>query len=296
MSTPENPFERPGTSEGFYPSKHPEWIGKLCIMRPNYVHYITFKPEEGPKKVVNTYVVFVDLQGPPVGNPVVIDGANIATASLMPQIENKIGKLVLGRLIQSPPQPGKSPSYQLDPNYTDQDASTAGQYIAAFPLPPVPDAPPPEPAAAAPAPAQGQWGQPQQPAITAPGQWGQAPVQQPYAPPPSDVWAGTNAQPAPAQAPAQQSWQQPAAPQAPAPPQAWQQQGQAPAQQPPAGQWGQAAAPPAAVPQPAAQQWQQPQPAAQDPQLVARVQAMGLQVTPDMDNNTLNMIVNSAPQ
>lgn len=283
MTTPENPFERPGTSEGFSPSKHPEWIGKLCIMRPNYVHYITFKPEEGPKKVVNTYVVFVDLQGPPDGRPVVIDGANITNASLIPQIENKIGKLVLGRLIQSPPQPGKSPSYQLDPNYTDQDAGTAGQYIQAFPLPPVPDAPPPEPAAAAPA--QGQWQGAQQPAAPVAGQWGQqpqAPAQQPYAPPPGDVWAGTNAQPAPAATPPQGQWQQPQ----PAPPQAWQQQGQAPAQQPPAGQWAQASAPAPAM----------PQPAAQDPQLVARVQAMGLQVTPDMDNNTLNMIVNSAPR
>jgi hypothetical protein len=123
-------------------------------MRPNFVHYITFKPEEGPKKVVNTHVVFVDLVNPQTNLPLVVDGANIATASLMPQIEHKIGMMVLGRLVQSPPQPGKSPSYQLDPNYTDADASLAGQYATAFPLPPVPDAPPPEPAPAPQAPAQ----------------------------------------------------------------------------------------------------------------------------------------------
>jgi hypothetical protein len=66
----------------------------------------------------------------------------------------------------------------------------------------------------------------------------------------------------------------------------WQGQPQAPAQQPAAQPWGQPQQPVAAA----------PQATAQDPALVARVQGMGLQVTPDMDNNTLQMIVNSAPQ
>lgn len=288
MTTPQ--FSRPASSEGFSPSRHPEWMGKLFLIRPNFTESVIFDPADGPKEMVNSFVVILDLQGPPDGRPVVIDGAQIGGAGLAPQIKHKIGQLVLGRLEQGAPQGAKSGTFKLNPNFTPQDEAAASAWLAGpyGPLPPVPNPPP-----AAPAPQQ-QWG-----------------AQPPVAEPPAyDVWQNTpTAQPAaaqPAQAPS--AWQQPAAAQAP--PQQW--QGQAPAPQPPAQQWAQPAAP-------APQQWQQPAPAAaqpvqapsawqqppaaqpvpaphQDPALVAKVQAHGIAVTAEMSMEQLQMIVNSFPQ
>lgn len=273
MTTPPPEFARPASSEGFSPSKHPEWMNKLCIIRPNYVEYVTFDPTQGPKEVVNAFVVFVDLQGPPDGRPVTVDGAQIGGAGLVPQIKNRLGQLVLGRLVQGPQQGQKSGVFKLDSAYTDADAALAGQYIAQFPLPPQTEAPP---AAPAPQPVASPWA-PQGQAPAAAPQWGAQP-------PPADVWAGTNAVPA---GPPAGQWQAPQ-PQPAAPP-AWQQQGQAPAPQPVAAPPAWQAQAPAAAPQPPA--WGQP--AAQDPALVAQVQAMGIAIDPTWGNDTLQTIINS---
>lgn len=262
------------------------WLGKLFMVRPNYNTTIVFDPTAGPKDIVNAFVVILDLIDPQTGKPTVIDGANIGGAGLVPQLRNKVDQLVLGRLEQSPAQGQKSGAFKLNANYTAEDEALAGRWLTELgPVPPLPEAPP----APAPAPA-GQWGQ-------APAQAPQAPAQQgwgqPASPPPADVWAGTNAAPqqggwgaAPAapQAPAGQWGQAPAAPQAPAQ-QGWGQQ-QAPAQQPPAGSWGQAPAAPAPA----------PQAVPQDPTLVAFLTGKGIQVTPDMDMNTLQTIASTIPQ
>ncbi|MYV58011.1 hypothetical protein [Streptomyces sp. SID3212] len=294
MSTP-NPFVRASSNEIFSPSKHPEWHNKLFIIRPNYVEMVTFKPEEGPKKIVNSHVVILDLIAPD-GLPTVISGAAIGGAGIVPQIENHLGEAVLGRLGMGQPQPGKNPAFKLETNFSDADAELAGRYIQQFPLPPVPTPPPPAPVQAPQAPFGG-------PAAPAAGQWGQAPqapAQQQFSPPPADVWGGVNAAPAPqaaasawGQAPAQQppaaapaQWQAPAPA---APP--------APAQQ----QWGQA--PPAPDPMAGAQQWgntNQPAPAvAQDPQLVAFLQSRQIDVAPNgvpMSNEQMRMIASTIPQ
>jgi hypothetical protein len=290
MSTP-NPFVRASSSELFSPSKHPEWMNKLFIVRPNYVEMVTFKPEDGPKKVVNAHVVILDLIGAD-GMPTVIGGAAIGGAGIVPQIENHINEAVLGRLVMGQPQPGKNPAFKLETNFTDADAELAGRYIQQFPLPPAPSAPAPAPAQAPQAPFGG-------PAAPAAGQWGatpQAPAQQQFSPPPADVWGGVNAAPAP----------QAAAP-------AW---GQAPAQQPPAAAPAQWQAPaPAAPPAPAQQQWGQPDPmagaqqwgntnqpapaVAQDQQLVAFLQSKGIDVAPNgvpMGNDQMRMIASTIPQ
>jgi len=305
VTTPPPQFSRPGSSESFSPSKHDDWIGKLFLIRPNYSETITFDPADGPKEMVNCFVVILDLQGPPDGRPVVIDGASIGGAGLRPQIKNKVGQLVLGRLQKMPPQPGKSATYRLDPNFTPDDESRAAHWISTYgPIPPVPD--PPAPAA------------PQQ-------QWGAQPAA--AEPLPYDQWQNTpGAQAAPAQGQqAPSAWAPPAAQ---APPQQWQApQGQAPAQQAPAQQWAPQAA---AQPQPA-QQWQPQAPAAaqappqqwaaqapagppatpmggyqpgpptvpaphQDPALVARLQQNNIAVTADMSMEQLQMIAASFPQ
>lgn len=311
MSTP-NPFVRASSSEGFSPQKHPEWLNKLFIVRPNYVETITFKPEDGPKKVVNSYVVILDLIEPTTGMPTVINGATIGGAGLVPQIEGHIGECVLGRLVMGQPQPGKNPAYKLETNFTDADAALAGQYITQFPLPEPTTAPQPQ---AAPPAAPAQWGG-QPPAAP------QAPAQGQFSPPPADVWGGVNAAPAPAQ-PAAAWGAQPPAPQAPAAP-AW---GQAPAQAAPAaapaqwqapapaapqapaqGQWGQAPAPqgapamPSPDPMAGATQWgntNQPAPVQQDPQLVAFLQSKGIDAAPNgvpMGNDQMQMIATTLPQ
>lgn len=297
MTTPPNPFVRASSSEAFSPQKHPEWMNKLFIVRPNYVEMITFKPEEGPKKVVNSHVVILDLPGAD-GMPTVISGATVGGAGMVPQIENHIGECVLGRLVMGQPQPGKNPAFKLETNYTDADAALAGGYIQQFPLPPVTTAPAPAPAqaaqppfGAAPAPAAGQWGQA---APAAPP----APAQQQFSPPPADVWGGVNAAPTPAAgAPA---WGQAPAQAAPAPaPAAWQTPAPAASPAPVQQQWGQAPADPMA----GAQQWgntNQPAPAVvQDPQLVAFLQSKGFDCAPNgvpMSNEQMRMIASTIPQ
>lgn len=298
MTTPPPEFARPASSELFAPSKHPEWMNRLCIIRPNYVEYVTFDPAQGPKEVVNAFVVFVDLPNQATGTPVTVDGAQIGGAGLVPQIKGKLGQFVLGRLVQGPQQGQKSGVFKLDSAYTDADAVLAGQYIQAFPLPPQTEAPPTPPPA--PQPAASPWA-PQAQAPAAAPQWGAQPVPQG---PPADVWAGTNAVPAgpPAgQWATAQPGHTPAAAPPPAqaqPPQAWQQQAQAPAPQPAAAPPAWQTQAPAAAPQasawgaPAPQQ-QFPAPAAQDPGLVAQVQALGIAIDPTWGNDTLQTIINS---
>lgn len=260
MSTP-NEFVRPASGELFSPSKHQEWMGKLFMIRPNFVESIVFDPTAGPKEIVNAFVVILDLQGPPDGRPVVIDGAQIGGAGLAPQIKNKINQLVLGRLEQGPQQGQKSGTFKLNPNFTDADAAAASAWLAQYgPVPPVPEAPAPAPVAAPQAPAQ-PWAQ-QAPAAQ---QWGAQPQ---------------------VQAPAQQAWGQPPAPEVPAA-----QQWQAP--QAPAQQWGNSNQP---APDPAAQQWNAPAAPVQDPALVAFLVSKGVVVTPDMTESALIMIANSFPK
>lgn len=273
---------------GFSPQQHPEWLNKLFLIRPNYATQITFDPSQGPKDVVNAFVVILDLIDPATNKPTVIDGASIGGAALVPQLRDKIDSLVLGRLEMSAAQAGKNPAYKLNPNFTPEDENLGSRWLQELgPVPPLPTPP-------APAPVQPQvspWAAPSTAPAPQPGQWGQAPQGAPQ-PPPADVWAGTNA------APAQPSWGQvPAAP-APAQPPV----PAAPAPQP--GQWGGAPAQPqqpvqAPVAAPAQQGWgaapAAPQNATQDPALVAQLQARGIQVTGDMDNATLQMIANSLP-
>jgi hypothetical protein len=303
LSTPPE-FARPATSEAFAPRNHPEWHGKLFLIRPNYVQSITFNPEDGPKDTVNSYVVILDLVDPQTNTPTVIDGATIGGAALVPQLRSKIGQMVLGRLEKGPSQGQKDGAFKLNPNFTQEDAALAGRWLEAFgPLPDVPPAPAPTAPPAAPAaPPADMWAGTN--AAPAQGQWG-APPAAPAAPP-APQWGQAPAAPAPAPAPAQGQWGAPAAPAAPPAPAApqWGQAPAAPAPQP-QGQWGQPQAPAPGAPAP---QWGNPPaapaPAApapaqavyQDPALVARIQAANIQVTPDMDMNTLQMIAASLPQ
>ncbi len=260
-------------------------MNQLMVIRPESVEKVHFPPnpgeeDKGPTDVVTAFVAIVTLTDPKTNLPVVIEGASIAGKGMTPQLKNRIGDLVLGRLSQKPSSGQKSGAYFIA-DYTPQDAELAMRYIAAFPIPPMPT-PFTQPLAPAPQPtgSQGQtaWGQPPVPGAGAPNynpnQY-QAPPAQAA---PAQQWGGPPTQAAP-----------------PLPYDPWQNTAAAPPQQAPA------------APVPAAQQWGGPTPQAappqavtqgpaQDPNLVAFLQSKGIQVTPDMDNNTLQMIYNQLPQ
>jgi hypothetical protein len=266
MTTPQMPFSQPDKREGFAPRDNPQWMNQLMVIRPESVEKVHFPPnpgeeDKGPTDVVTAYVAIVTLTDPKTNLPVVIEGASIAGKGMTPQLKNRIGDLVLGRLSQKPSSGQKSGAYYIA-DYTPQDAELAMRYIAAFPIPPMPT-----PFTQPLAPAPQQWGQPPVAGAAAPN----------YNP---NQYQAPSAQIPPAPALPYDQWQHTAA----APPQ------QAPvAPVPAAQQWGgptPQAAPPQAV----------TQPSGQDPNLVAFLQSKGIQVTPDMDNNTLQMIYNQLPQ
>ncbi|MGW6789991.1 hypothetical protein [Streptomyces chartreusis] len=292
MTTPQLPFAQPDKGDRFVPRDNPQWLGRLFLIYPDSVsqHMGTGQNNQPePYEAVTADVVIIDLINPETGQPTVLSNARIGGKSLVPQIKKHCGGgMVLGRLAQSPAQGQKSGAFYLA-EFSDADAQTAMQYIAAHP--------------------RQQFNQPQtqQAPAAAPAQqqWGQAPAQQAYGAPPApqqgqpqyasqqlpyDPWAGTQAAPA-AQPPAAPAGPQPGAwgqPAASAP--------GAPAQMPPASpsapqQWGAApsAAPapaPGAAPGPAAPAAAEPQ----NPALVAFLQAKGVPVTPDMSNGQMQMI------
>ena len=173
MTTPPNPFAQPDKGERFTPRDHPEWLGKLFIIRPNRLTSVTFDQEKGPQDVIEAYVAIVDLIDPQTGQPKVMANTSIAGKGLVPQLKSRVGEMVLGRLMQTPPQGQKSGTYMLSMEQSTADIQAGMSYIAAVPIPEVN-------------------------AFAAPQ--AQAPAPQPQ----YDMWQHTQAAPAPApQAPAQ---------------------------------------------------------------------------------------------
>ncbi|WP_055566027.1 hypothetical protein [Streptomyces atriruber] len=278
MSTP-NPFAQPGRSGDFFsPKHHREWLGRLFIFYPESTVMKTFKEDEGPKPFVIADVVIVDLPDPQTGQPTVMHSTTIGGTSLVPALDrDNIGKKVLGRLRQNPPQGQRDGAYYIagpgDPEGpTDQDIAVAAAYDAQHPRqvfapPQAQQAPPAQ-----------QYGQPQN-VTQMPGYGGpQAQPQHVSQQLPYDPWQGTQAAPGgqPQAGPPQGQWGTPPAGQQPS------QQGapsNAAATAAPAGaapgspQWGAPAASAQAAPAPTPPVSAS---AALDPQLVAFLQSKGV--------------------
>ncbi|MGW2207156.1 hypothetical protein [Streptomyces sp. NPDC001774] len=202
MSTP-NPFEQPGTGGDKFDLKNlgQQWLGGLLIIWPSEVKpEFTGNGQYKPTDVVVADIGIIDRIDPNTGRPLFFKEAFIFSKGLVANTRNKLGQVVLGRLVKRDFANG--PGWSLDP-YQPQDVATAEAYLATNPRqtfsPPTPaqQAAAPTPAAAAysaPAPAPAP--------NAAPNQWqppapATAPTPAPSSPAPT-AGANTWAPPPPA--------------------------------------------------------------------------------------------------
>lgn len=176
-------YTRATKPEGFAPSDHPEWLGRLFLVFPLSVERVEFTRRDGtpdPTDIVTCDIVILDLPDQ-TGQPTCLGGARIGGVKMAPTLKRAYqassNPKALGRLKQEPRQGDKSGAFYLEaPPETDpqwvQDCNTARQYEATHPRgysapaasipPPAPSYAPAASAAAAPA-----WG-PNGGAATAP--------------------------------------------------------------------------------------------------------------------------------
>lgn len=128
-------FDKPGTAQGFAPTQHPEWQGRLFLIFPTNREEVQF-PDKQPgdlTTVITADVAIVDLPDPLTGGPfTVLLGVSISSKALIPQLAKYVGTgtAALGRLNPRAAQPGKNPAWALD-DYTDADAALATPVDAA---------------------------------------------------------------------------------------------------------------------------------------------------------------------
>lgn len=132
-------FDLPSTSQGFAPSQHPEWNGKLFLIYPKAREEVQF-PDKAPgdlTTVITADVAIVDLPDPTTGlaYTVLLD-VSITSKALLPQLYKYVGTgtAALGRLRPQPAQNGKNPAYKLDTYVNDSDPRWTADAALAGPV------------------------------------------------------------------------------------------------------------------------------------------------------------------